>query len=101
MMSKIICVAAVSLWVLAGCSHKARAEAQTITASSDASGNHPGTADVPGPMTVTCVSAIGDTGGPRPACVVDAPGGGVVKIGDKVTVAAASKVALTCQGQGR
>jgi hypothetical protein len=50
---------------------------------------------------VTCVSAIGDTGGPRPACVVDAPGEGVVKIGDKVTVAAAGKMALTCQGQGR
>ena len=46
---------------------------------------------------------VGDRGQwrPAPACIIDAPGaGGVVKIGDKVTVAAAGKVALTCPGQG-
>jgi hypothetical protein len=91
-----------SLRVLSGCNRNTRPALRNIFASSDASGNHSGTADVTGPVTVTCVSAMDDTGtATSPACVIDAPGtNGVVKIGDKVAVTAAGKVVLSCQGKG-
>ena len=90
MTSKIILVVAVSfLLVSTGCSRKVRAEGRTVSASSDSSdssdssGNHPGTAEVNGPVMVTCVSATGDSGD-LPPCIIDGPGGsGVVKVGDK------------------
>src|SRR6202035_4019792 len=88
---------------LSACNHKVRAESRKISASSDAAGSHPGSADVSGPVAVTCVSATDDTGTVTPpACIIDAPGtGGVVKIGDKVAVTGAGRVVLTCQGRGR
>lgn len=100
---KVISIIALgSLAVLSGCNHKVRAESRTISASSNASGSHNGSADVAGPVMVTCVSATDDTGtATPPACVIDAPGThGVVKIGDKVAVAGAGKVLLSCQGKG-
>lgn len=102
-MSKSIFIVAISsLAVLSACNRKVRAESRVISASSDSSGSHPGSADVSGPATVTCVSATDDTGTVTPpACIIAAPGtSGIVKIGDKVTVAGAGSVALTCQGKG-
>jgi hypothetical protein len=99
--SKAISIAAVcSLAVLLGCSH--RTAPKTISASSDPTGNHPASADISGPVAVTCVSATDDSGTvTSPACVISAPGtNGVVKIGDKVAVATAGNVLLTCQGKG-
>src|ERR1700680_2659358 len=55
-----------SLAVLSACNRKVRTESRTISASSDASGSHVGIADVPGPVTVTCVSATDDTGSATP-----------------------------------
>ena len=101
--SKFISIVGIcSLAVLSGCNHKARAALRTISASSDAAGSHPSSADIPGPVTVTCVSATDDTGTVTPpACVINAPGtSGVVKIGDKVAATAAGNVVLTCQGKG-
>jgi hypothetical protein len=94
--------ALVSLAVLFGCNQRTRASSRNISASSDASGSHPSSAKITGPVMVTCVSAIDDTGtATPPACVVDAPGAsGVVKIGDKVAVTGAGNVVLTCQGKG-
>jgi hypothetical protein len=99
--SKVIFVLLLSsLSVLSGCSHKP--QSKTISATSDASGNHAGTADISGPATVTCVSATDDTGTVTPpTCVIAAPGtNGVVKIGEKIVVASAGTVALNCQGKG-
>jgi len=101
--SKFISIVVLSfLAILYGCNHQARASSRTISASSDASGSHAGSAKITGPVIVTCVSATDDTGtATPPACVVDAPGaGGVVKIGDKVTATGAGNVVLTCQGKG-
>jgi len=101
--SKFISIVVLSsLAILYGCNHQARASSRTISASSDASGSHTGSAKITGPVIVTCVSATDDTGtATPPACVVDAPGaGGVVKIGDKVTATGAGNVVLTCQGKG-
>jgi hypothetical protein len=103
MTSKLITIAAIScLAILSGCSRKVRAESRTISASSDASGSHPGDAELSGPATITCVSATDETGAATPpACVIDAPGThGVVKIGDKVAIAGAGKILLSCQGKG-
>ena len=103
MTTKIIfIVALISLVTLSACSRKVRAESRTISASSNASGSHIGPADVGGPVTVTCVSATDDSGSAiPPACVIDAPGTkGVVKIGDKVAVAGAGRVVLSCKGNG-
>ena len=100
---KVISVVAFgSLGLLSGCNHKVRAASRTISASSNASGSHTGSADVAGPVMVTCVSATDDAGSAiPPACVIDAPGThGVVKIGDKVAVAGAGEVLLSCQGKG-
>ena len=101
--SKLISIVVLSSFVvLSGCNHKTRAASRTISASTDASGSHPGSADIPGPVMVTCVSATDDTGtATPPACVISAPGtSGVVKIGDKVAATAAGNVVLTCQGKG-
>jgi hypothetical protein len=101
--SKFISIVVLSsLAILYGCNHQARASSRTISASSDASGSHAGSAKITGPVIVTCVSATDDTGtATPPACVVDAPGaGGAVKIGDKVTATGAGNVVLTCQGKG-
>jgi hypothetical protein len=103
MTSKLITIVAIScLAILSGCSRKVRAESRTISASSDASGSHPGDAELSGPATITCVSATDETGtATPPACVIDAPGThGVVKIGDKVAIAGAGKILLSCQGKG-
>jgi len=101
--SKFISIVALSsIAVLSGCNHQARASSRTISAKSDASGNHPASTKINGPVMVTCVSATDDTGtATPPACVIDAPGAsGVVKIGDKVALSAAGNVVLTCQGKG-
>ena len=103
MTSKVISIVAIScLVVLSACDHKVREASRTISASADSTGSHPGDADVPGPVAVTCVSATDDTGiATPPACIIDAPGtNGVVKIGDKVTVTGSGKVLLSCQGKG-
>jgi hypothetical protein len=99
--SKAIFILAVCFWfVLVGCRH--HAASKTISASSDATGSHPASADIAGPVAVTCVSATDDGGDQTPAaCVISAPGAnGVVKIGDKVALATAGSVILTCQGKG-
>ena len=103
MTKRVMFIAAVgSLAILSGCNHRVRTS-KTISASSDATGSHPASADVEGPVTVTCVSATDDSGSVTPpACVVAAPGtSAVVKIGDKVAVSAAGKVTLACQGKGK
>ena len=99
--SKVFLVATVSCLVLAGCS-KVRGGSRTISASSDATGTHPGNAAVSGPVHVTCVTAVGDNGSTvPPTCVVTAPGtDGVVEIGKTVATNGAGTVVLTCKGGG-
>ena len=80
-----------------------RAAAQTISASSDQTGQHPGTAAIAGPARVTCVSATSDIPNPqpRPSCNITAPGfGGDVKVGSTIGASGAGTVTLTCNGQG-
>ena len=76
---------------------------QTISASSDQTGQHPGTAAVPGPASVTCTSAASDIPNPqpRPSCNIVAPGSpGDVPVGTTIGTSGAGTVSLTCNGQG-
>jgi hypothetical protein len=82
--------------------NKAKVVGQVITSYTEASGNqHPGSAAVGGPSSVTCVSAVGSN--PRqypPSCNISAPGyNGAVNIGQTVGTSGAGTVALTCNGQ--
>lgn len=77
--------------------------AQTVSASSDQTGQHPGTAAIAGPARVTCASASSDIPNPqpRPSCNITAPGfGGDVKVGSTIGAGGAGTVTLTCNGQG-
>ena len=103
LISKACSLLAISSMVLFfGCSHKARADAKTISASSDSHGTHPANSVVQGPVEITCVSATDDSGNPTPpACIIDGPGAaGVVDVGHKVAITGAGGVTLTCKGSG-
>jgi hypothetical protein len=80
------------------------AGSKSISASGDPNGSqHPGTAAIKGPATITCTSASQSvsSGGQRPSCFITAPGaGGVVDIGKQVGSSGAGTVTLTCNGQG-
>ena len=101
LIAKVCSLLAISSMVLLfGCSHKA--DAKTISASSDSNGKHPANAVVQGPVEITCVSATDDSGNSTPpACIVDGPGAaGVVDVGHKVAITGAGGVTLTCKGSG-
>jgi len=94
------------LLVVAGLLQFARAGSRSISASTDANGNqHPGTAAVKGPATVTCSSATESAhkpGDPPPACYVTGPGVGArVEKGHQVGTTGAGTVTLICNGNGR
>jgi hypothetical protein len=78
------------------------AASTTISSTTEKSGNqHPGSAAVKGPATVTCTSATGND--PRnypPSCSIAAPGySGTVNQGKQVGTSGAGTVTLTCNGQ--
>ena len=80
----------------------APAAAQVMTSTTEANGNqHPGSAAIRGPASVTCASAVGSN--PRqypPSCNISAPGYyGVVNIGQTIGTSGAGTVMLTCNGQ--
>src|SRR5205814_1800741 len=79
------------------------ASSQTISATVDKSGQHPGTTAVRGPATVTCASATSDTPNPspKPSCFIIAPGySGSLDPGRSVGTSGAGTVTLNCNGQG-
>jgi hypothetical protein len=80
------------------------AVSQTISASFNNTGQHPGSAAVKGPVQITCTAANSNhpNGSPRPSCQVSAPGfGGPLERGKSAGTSGAGTVILTCNGQGR
>lgn len=76
---------------------------QTISARSDRTGQHPGTAAVGSPATITCVSAGSDIPNPqpRPSCFIIAPGfSGDVQVNSRIGSSGPGTVTLNCNGQG-
>jgi len=84
-------------------SASAASRSQTISARSDNTGQHPGTAAVGSPATITCVSAGSDIFNPqpRPSCFITAPGfSGDVQVNSRVGSRGPGTVTLNCNGQG-
>ena len=77
--------------------------AQVISATLDKTGQHPGTAPVKGPATVTCTKAVSDIPRPQPipSCSIVAPGySGQLNKGQSAGTSGAGTVTLNCNGQG-
>jgi hypothetical protein len=71
------------------------AAGQVLTASQDANGNqHPASAGITRPSTVTCISAVGNPGYPA-SCSINNQ---IVNVNN--SVGASNTVYLTCNGQG-
>lgn len=74
--------------------------AQSISATQDKTGQHPGTAAIGGPALITCTNAVGNPG-TQASCNITAPGfGGPVAKGKTVGASGAGTVILTCNGTG-
>jgi hypothetical protein len=81
---------------------EAKTAGRVISSTTDANGNqHPGSAAVSGPSSVTCISASGQNPGTyTPSCFIVAPGyGGIVNKGNTIGTSGAGTVTLTCNGQ--
>lgn len=80
-----------------------RAKVRALQATTDKTGEHPATAEIDGPATITCINAASETPNsqPVPSCNITAPGfKGIVKKGGTVNATGAGTVTLTCSGQG-
>jgi hypothetical protein len=79
------------------------AKVQSLQATSDKAGQHPSTASITGPKTITCLNAASETpnGRPAPSCHITAPGfSGNLNKGESASATGAGTVTLTCNGQG-
>lgn len=80
----------------------AKTARRVISSTTDRNGNqHPGSAAVSGPSSVTCISASGQNSSQYPpSCFIVAPGyGGIVNRGNTIGTSGAGTVTLTCNGQ--
>ena len=80
-----------------------RAKVHALQATTDKTGEHPATAEIAGPATITCINAASETPNsqPPPSCNITAPGfKGIVKKGRTANATGAGTVTLTCSGQG-
>lgn len=80
-----------------------RGTVHPLQATSDKTGQHPASADIAGPFTITCVNAASETPNtqPPPSCRITAPGfDGILKKGETVKATGAGTVTLTCSGKG-
>jgi hypothetical protein len=81
----------------------ATAKSQVISARTDQTGQHPGTAAISGPAKITCTSANSNTQNPqpKPSCFVQAPGfTGNLNVSQSAGASGAGTVILNCNGQG-
>lgn len=94
-------LAAALMTCLMSCSQHAPRSTATISASLDQNGQHPGTAAVTGPATVSCSDGAGTQGTPVD-CLILGPGYlGEVALHQSVSITGPGTVRLTCSGQGR
>ncbi len=84
-------------------SEKDAKAARIISARVDKTGQHPGTAPVTGPTTITCTNATSDLPRPQPppSCFIVAPGySGQLNKNQSAGTSGAGTVTLNCNGQG-
>lgn len=76
---------------------------QSLQSTVDSGGVHPASAQVTGPVKITCMNSVSElpNGHPDPGCHIVAPGftGNLAK-GQVTSATAAGTVTLTCSGQG-
>jgi hypothetical protein len=75
----------------------------SLQATSDKAGQHPDSANIPGPASITCMNATSEipNGKPTPSCRIAAPGfSGSLNVGQKTSMTEAGTVTLTCNGPG-
>jgi hypothetical protein len=79
-----------------------RGKVQSMSASFDKGLQHPDTATVTGPASITCVGTVSDVpNAPAPSCYITAPGfSGTLEKGKTAAVTGAGTVTLKCNGQG-
>jgi hypothetical protein len=76
---------------------------QSLQATSEKDGQHPASANITAPASITCLNATSEVpnGKPTPSCRIIAPGfNGSLKIGQKISMTDSGTVTLTCNGQG-
>jgi hypothetical protein len=73
----------------------------SLQATTDKDGSHPASTEITEAKNITCMNAVSETPGAKPACRIVAPGfTGILAIGKSVNATGAGTVTLTCSGQG-
>ncbi len=97
-------LAVAALWVaFPGLAQRARhGTVRSMSASLDKGVQHPDTATITGPATITCVGTVSDVPtAPPPICSVAAPGfNGNLEKGKGASLTGAGTITLKCLGQG-
>jgi hypothetical protein len=79
------------------------AKVTSLQATRDSGVQHPATAEIAGPVPITCLSIFSETPNPQAAmsCHITAPGfTGNLNKGEKANATGAGTVTLTCNGPG-
>jgi|SRR3984957_19196441 hypothetical protein len=98
----ILSIAMLAL-VLPGFAQRARrGTVRSMQASFDKGVQHPDTATITGPATITCIATVSDVPtAPPPICNVAAPGfNGNLEKGKAASLTGAGTITLKCLGQG-
>ena len=102
--SRVCILAAAALAVaLPGLAQRARhGTVRSMSASFDKGVQHPDTATITGPATITCIATVSDVPtSPAPICNVAAPGfNGNLEKGKAASLTGAGTITLKCLGQG-
>jgi hypothetical protein len=101
----VLCsTATILVFCLAANAQRTRAAKVTsLQATRDGGVQHPATADIAGPVPITCLSIFSETPNSQAAmsCHITAPGfTGNLNKGEKVNATGAGTVTLTCNGPG-
>jgi hypothetical protein len=99
----MLCLLA-ALFTLASQSGAQRArlgKVHALQATTDRSGEHPASAEILGPATVTCINGASETPNTEVSCSVTGPGfTGILTKGKSANLTGAGTVTLKCHGQG-
>jgi hypothetical protein len=78
-----------------------RGKVHALQATTDKAGEHPATAEIPGPATVMCINGVSETPNVTVNCSITGPGfTGILTKGKSANLTAAGTVTLKCNGQG-
>lgn len=99
----LLAVASFSFALNADAQRARPAKVTSLQATRDAGVQHPATAEIAGPVPITCLSIFSETPNPQAAmsCHITAPGfTGNLNKGEKANATGVGTVTLTCNGPG-